>query len=96
MGKLGFRYLDEIRGSRILMYAISLSVLAGNLTVCVPKCPKEIFLTSMSINGGVSGSLKSYYELDYRNDCLALGRGRLYRKNVCGGYKRRNVFLRKV
>ena len=53
------------------MYAILLSFLEGNLTENVFRVSESDLLTSMSINEGVSGGLKSYYELAYRNDCLA-------------------------
>ena len=61
------------------MYATRLSVLEDNLMGDVLRVSGSDLLTSMSTNEGVSGSLKSDYELVYHNDCIARG-GCLYRK----------------
>ena len=92
---MNFCYIDESRESPILMYAIPLNVLAENLIGDAFRVSEMDLLTSMAINEGVSGSLKSHYGLVYHNDCLAWGNGFII-KNARGEYKRRNVFFRKV
>ena len=55
------------------MCATPLNVSEENLTGRVFRVSGRGLLTSMSINEGASGSLKSYYGLEYRNGLLAWG-----------------------
>ena len=68
-----FCYLDGSRESPILMYAIRLNALEGNLIGNVSRVSEMALLTSVSINECLAESLKSYYELVYHNDCLSRG-----------------------
>ena len=74
------------------MYAIPLNVLEESLMANVFRLSDKDLLSSMSINEGVSGSLKSYYELVHRDGLLAWGEC-LLRKKRPWEYRRRNVFF---
>ena len=73
------------------MYALPLNVL-GDLLGNFFRASDKDLLSSMLINDMVSGSLKSYDELGYKNDVLARGECLLRTKRSCG-YWRRDVFF---
>ena len=93
---MGFLLSRRKSRNPILMYVIPINASEENLIGDEFRVSEKDLLTSTSINEGVSGSLKYYYELVYRDDLLARGEC-LYRKKLFfGEFKRRNAFYRKV